>query len=70
MQITLQTVNTLVLGLTQVKNEVQQHQQSKETSLNDTFVQVMQVNYLTMISLCALCLICHIRLLLPKSVRM
>jgi len=42
MQITLQTVTALVSGLTQVKNEVQQHRQSKDTSSNDRFVQVMQ----------------------------
>ena len=51
MQITLQMVNTLVLGLTQVKNEVQQHRQSKDTSSDDRFVQVMQVNYLNDLNL-------------------
>lgn len=44
MQMTLQTIHNLVSGLTQMKNEVGQHRQSKDTSSsNDKFVQVMQV---------------------------
>jgi len=42
MQITVQTVTTLVTGLTQVKNEIQRHRKLQDTSLNDRFVQVME----------------------------
>lgn len=55
MQIAVQTVTTLVTGLTQVKNEVQRHRKLQDTSSNDRFVQVMEVNYLSITPLCALC---------------
>lgn len=54
MQIAVQTVTTLVTGLTQVKDEVHRHRKSQDTSSNDRFVQVMEVNNLLITSLCAL----------------
>ena len=43
MQTTIQTVNALVSGLDQVKNEVRSHSQAKVVVSNDRFVQVMGV---------------------------
>ena len=54
MQITVQTVTPMVTGFTQVKNEVQCHRKSQDTSSNDRFVQVKEAN-LSITSLCALC---------------
>lgn len=41
-QTTLQTVNSLVAGQVQVKEEIEHHRQSKDKPPNDRFVQVMQ----------------------------